>query len=57
MAEVTKEQIEAAIKGHIEPHMEKNLVDAKCVKAVNVDGGNVSVSVELGFPQTGSDRS
>ena len=53
MAEVTKEQIEAAIKGYIEPHMEKNLVDAKCVKAVNVDGGNVSVSVELGFPSDG----
>ena len=53
MAEVTKEQIEAAIKGYIEPHMEKNLVDAKCVKAVNIDGGNVSVTVELGFPSDG----
>lgn len=57
MAEVTKEQIEAAIKGYIEPHMEKNLVDAKCVKAVNIDGGNVSVTVELGFLQTASNRS
>ena len=53
MAEVTKEQIEAAIKGYIEPHMEKNLVDAKCVKAMNIDGGSVSVTVELGFPSDG----
>ncbi|MCB1829438.1 MAG: iron-sulfur cluster carrier protein ApbC [Gammaproteobacteria bacterium] len=54
MAEVTREQIEAAIKGYVEPHMEKNLVDAKCVKAVEIDGGSVKVTVELGFPCDGT---
>jgi len=53
MAEVTKEQIEGAIKAYVEPHMEKNLVDAKCLKSVTVDGGAVSVTVELGFPIEG----
>ena len=53
MAEVTKEQIETALKGYIEPHMEKNLIDAKCVKSVSIDGDKVSVTVELGFPAKG----
>ena len=53
MAEVTKEQIETALKGYIEPHMEKNLVDAKCVKSVSIDGDKVNVTVELGFPAEG----
>lgn len=53
MAEVTKERIEEAIKGYIEPHMEKNLVDAKCVKGVDIDGNAIKIKVELGFPARG----
>ncbi len=53
MAEVTKEQIEEAIRGYIEPHMEKNLVDAKCVKEIGITGDEVKVRVQLGFPAKG----
>jgi len=53
MAEVTKALIEEAIKGYVEPHMGKNLIDAKCVKTVDINGGNVDVTVELGFPADG----
>ena len=53
MAEVTKELIEEAIKGYIEPHLESDLVDAKSIKAIEIDGGNVKVAVELGFPAKG----
>ncbi|MES9960409.1 MAG: iron-sulfur cluster carrier protein ApbC [Sedimenticola sp.] len=53
MAELTKELIEEAIKGYNEPHLEKDLVSANCVKGVDIDGDNVKVSVELGFPCEG----
>jgi ATP-binding protein involved in chromosome partitioning len=53
MAEVTKEIVEAAIKGYIEPHMEKNLIESKCLKGVEIDGDRVSVKIELGFPSDG----
>ncbi len=53
MAEVTKEQIEQAIKEYTEPHLEKNLVDAKYVKGIELDGDKVKVEIELGFPAAG----
>ena len=53
MAEVNRELIEEAIKGYIEPHLEKDLVTTKCVKGVDIDGDKVSVTLELGFPAAG----
>jgi ATP-binding protein involved in chromosome partitioning len=53
MSEVTREQIEAAIKGYVEPHLEKDLVEAKSVKEVEIDGGQVKVKIVLGFPAKG----
>jgi ATP-binding protein involved in chromosome partitioning len=53
MAEVTQEQIEEAIKGYTEPHMGKDLVSAKAVKGIDINGGEVKVKVELGFPAKG----
>ena len=53
MAEVTKEQIEEAIKGYVEPHLEKDLVKAKCVKDIAIEGDRVKVRIELGFPAKG----
>ena len=53
MAEITKEQVEEAIKGYIEPHLETDLVSAKSVKDVTIDGDRVKVRVEMGFPAKG----
>jgi ATP-binding protein involved in chromosome partitioning len=53
MSELTKELINEAIKGYVEPHLEKDLVTAKAVKGVEIDGENVKVTVELGFPAKG----
>lgn len=50
MSDITKEQIEAAIKGYIEPHLETDLVTAKSVKDITIEGGQVKVDVVLGFP-------
>jgi ATP-binding protein involved in chromosome partitioning len=53
MAEVTKEQIEEAIKGYVEPHLGRDLVKAKCVRNISIDGDQVTVNIELGFPAEG----
>ncbi len=53
MSEVTKDQIEEAIKGYVEPHLDADLVSSKCVKAVTIDGGSVKVEIVLGFPAKG----
>ena len=53
MAEVTREIIEEAIKGYIEPHLETDLVKAKSIKDVTIDGDRVKVQVVLGFPAKG----
>lgn len=53
MAEITKEQVEEAIRGYVEPHMEKNLIDAKCVKSIDIKNDKVKIAIELGFPADG----
>ncbi len=53
MADPTREQVEAAIKTYIEPHLETDLVSAKSVKDVKIDGGKVGVHLQLGFPAKG----
>jgi ATP-binding protein involved in chromosome partitioning len=53
MAELTKEQIEEALKGYIEPHLQRDLVKAKAVKGIAIDGDNVKIDIEVGFPCDG----
>ena len=48
----TKEQIEEAIKGYIEPHLKKDLVTTKSIKDISIDGGNAIVV--LNHPYSGS---
>ena len=54
MADITREQIEEALKGYIEPHMEKDLISTKAVKNIEIDGDKVKVTVVLGFPAKGA---
>ena len=53
MADVTQQQVEAALKEVIDPNLEQDLVSAKCVKNIKIDGGKVSVDVVLGYPAKG----
>jgi len=50
MSNVTREQVEGALKGYIDPHLEKDLVSTKSVKDITVDGGKVGIKVVLGYP-------
>ena len=53
MSNVTKEQVENALKQYIDPYLEKDLVAAGCIKNVAIDGDKVTVDVTLGFPAKG----
>jgi ATP-binding protein involved in chromosome partitioning len=54
MAEVTKEHIEAAIKEYVEPNLGRDLVGAGCIKGIDIEGDQVKVSVQVGFPAKGA---
>ena len=53
MSEITREQVEAALKEYQDPYLEGDLVSRKAVKDIQVDGGAVAVTIELGFPNSG----
>ena len=53
MAEVSQLQIETALKEVIDPYLEQDLVNAKAIKNIKVDGDRVTVDVVLGFPAKG----
>jgi ATP-binding protein involved in chromosome partitioning len=47
---VTVEQVGAALSGVVDPNTGKDLVSSKSARNIRVDGGHVSVDVELGYP-------
>ena len=53
MAELTKVQVEAALTQIQDPYIGKDLVASNTVKNIEIDGRNVNVSVELGYPAKG----
>jgi len=50
---INKQHIEAALGEIIDPYMETDLVSAKSVKDIGIDGDNVSVTLVLGYPAAG----
>jgi ATP-binding protein involved in chromosome partitioning len=50
---VSQSQVETALKEIIDPYLEMDLVSAKAVKHIGVDGGKVTVDVVLGYPAKG----
>jgi len=50
MASIDKAAVENLLKNFIDPNVETDLVSAKSVKKVSVDGDDVSVVIELGYP-------
>ncbi|MDH3899687.1 MAG: iron-sulfur cluster carrier protein ApbC [Gammaproteobacteria bacterium] len=53
MADVTASDIEEQLKSYVDPYLEHDLVSAKCVKDISVDGDTANVQVVLGFPSAG----
>lgn len=50
MTQITEAAVQDQLKSVIDPNVETDLVSAKSVKNITVDGGNVTVNIELGYP-------
>jgi ATP-binding protein involved in chromosome partitioning len=53
MADVTESQIEEKLSTYVDPYLERDLVSAKCVKSIAIDGNSAKIEVVLGFPASG----
>jgi ATP-binding protein involved in chromosome partitioning len=43
-------QVQTALKEVVDPNTDKDLVSSRCIKNVKIDGADVSLDVELGYP-------
>jgi ATP-binding protein involved in chromosome partitioning len=50
VANITRERVESALKGIIDPHMGKDLVATKAIKDIEIKGDQVRVRLVLGYP-------
>ena len=50
MTEIVKADVENLLKSLIDPNVETDLMSAKSIKQITVEGSNVFVSIELGYP-------
>jgi len=53
MAEVSRLQVEVALKQYIDPYLGKDLLITHCVKDIVIDGAVVKLLIVLGFPAAG----
>ena len=53
MTAVSKSQVESGLKRVIDPYLHEDLVTAKAVQNIVVDGGKVVVDITLGYPAKG----
>lgn len=53
MADVSQQQIETALANYVDPYLQKDLVAAKVVKNIRIDGDKVTVELTFGFPTKG----
>ncbi|MCP3907670.1 MAG: iron-sulfur cluster carrier protein ApbC [Oceanicoccus sp.] len=49
MSEVTQVQVEEALQQYVVPHLNKNVLVADALKSISIDGGMVTIVIELGF--------
>jgi ATP-binding protein involved in chromosome partitioning len=47
---VTEKDVQECLRHVIDPNIERDFVSAKAVKKIGVDGGNVTVDLQLGYP-------
>jgi ATP-binding protein involved in chromosome partitioning len=53
MSELSRSQVETALENHLDPYLKTDLVSAKCLKSVDIEGSRVTLNVILGFPCKG----
>ncbi len=53
MVEITQQSVETALKEYIDPYLQKDLVSAKTINNIQIDGKKVTVDLTLGYPIQG----
>jgi ATP-binding protein involved in chromosome partitioning len=53
MADVSNEQVQAKLKEVVDPYTEKDIWTSKSAQDFQIDGGKVTVKIELGYPAKG----
>jgi ATP-binding protein involved in chromosome partitioning len=53
MADTLQQQVETVLKQYIDPYLQKDLVSAKTVKNIQIEGDVVTVDIAFGFPTQG----
>jgi ATP-binding protein involved in chromosome partitioning len=53
MTEITRDQVESALRAYIDPYLDEDLVSTRCVRDIAIEDGKVTVTVEMGFPIEG----
>ncbi|VAW85258.1 [4Fe-4S] cluster assembly scaffold protein Mrp (=ApbC) [hydrothermal vent metagenome] len=53
MSDSLQTEIKQALAGYIDPYLKQDLLSAGALKSVEVDGGNVTLKITLGFPCEG----
>lgn len=52
----SQQHVENALKEYIDPYLQKDLVSTKTVKNINIEGNNITVDLNFGFPMKGYDE-
>lgn len=50
---ISQQQVETALKEYIDPYLQKDLVSAKAIKDIKIEGDTLTLEVILGFPSQG----
>jgi ATP-binding protein involved in chromosome partitioning len=53
VADISQSQIESTLKEYIDPYLQTDLVSAKVVKNIHIDGKNVRLDLTFGYPTKG----
>ena len=53
MVDISRASVEAAIKEYIDPYLQQDLVSAKTLKNIQIEGNTVTVDITFGFPTEG----
>jgi len=53
MSQLSREQVESALRGYSDPYLGQDLVSAKAVKGIAIEGERVSLKIEIGYPIRG----
>ena len=47
---VTEKDVQECLRQVVDPNIERDFVSAKSVKKIGVDGGNIAIDIQLGYP-------